>query len=293
MDPAINAASRENGLTYNRLIQGLGLAGIEVDRRILADLAVNEPATFAALVETAQKALPADTSAPKAALVSAARQRAIGPVPSADGARPAAPASTTGRVTDLLENPRSPDVSSAVAKLAKKAARAETGCSCSRARRPSPSPGVPAPSSLVDLYGRPRPLERYAARRRAASTSSRVRHRAGARRMADTVTPQGFVAVCQQFPTSVQGHLRRRGPSLVAILEEVREPGNAGTIIRAADCRRRRRGVLTGRSVDLYNPKVVRSTTGSLFHLPVAVGVELEDASTARMPPASRCSRPT
>src|SRR6187455_3530136 len=61
----INAASRANGLTYNRLIQGLGLAGVEVDRRILADLAVNEPATFTALVETAKKALPADTSAPK------------------------------------------------------------------------------------------------------------------------------------------------------------------------------------------------------------------------------------
>lgn len=63
----INAASRANGLTYNRLIQGLGLAGIEVDRRILAELAVNEPTTFAALVESARQALPADTSAPKAA----------------------------------------------------------------------------------------------------------------------------------------------------------------------------------------------------------------------------------
>ena len=67
----INAASRANGLTYNRLIQGLGLEvtvpGIQVDRRILADLAVNEPATFAALVESAKQALPADTSAPKTA----------------------------------------------------------------------------------------------------------------------------------------------------------------------------------------------------------------------------------
>ncbi|KQO95355.1 50S ribosomal protein L20 [Leifsonia sp. YIM 134122] len=62
----INAASRANGLTYNRLIQGLGLAGVGVDRRILADLAVNEPATFAALVETARKALPADVNAPVA-----------------------------------------------------------------------------------------------------------------------------------------------------------------------------------------------------------------------------------
>ena len=63
----INAAARAQGLTYNRFIQGLGLAGIEVDRRILAELAVNEPATFAALVEAAKAALPADTSAPKAA----------------------------------------------------------------------------------------------------------------------------------------------------------------------------------------------------------------------------------
>ena len=63
----INAASRANGLTYNRLIQGLNLAGVQVDRRILADLAVNEPATFAALVESAKQALPADTSAPKTA----------------------------------------------------------------------------------------------------------------------------------------------------------------------------------------------------------------------------------
>ena len=61
----INAASRANGLTYNRLIQGLNLAGVAVDRRILADLAVNEPKAFASLVATAKSALPADTSAPK------------------------------------------------------------------------------------------------------------------------------------------------------------------------------------------------------------------------------------
>jgi large subunit ribosomal protein L20 len=61
----INAASRANGLTYNRLIQGLNLAGVGVDRRILADLAVNEPKAFASLVATAKAALPSDTSAPK------------------------------------------------------------------------------------------------------------------------------------------------------------------------------------------------------------------------------------
>ena len=60
----INAGARANGITYNRFIQGLRVAGVEVDRKILADLAVNEPATFAALVETAKAALPEDVNAP-------------------------------------------------------------------------------------------------------------------------------------------------------------------------------------------------------------------------------------
>jgi large subunit ribosomal protein L20 len=60
----INAAARQQGMTYNRFIQGLRLAGIEVDRKILADLAVNDPAAFTALVEAAKAALPADVNAP-------------------------------------------------------------------------------------------------------------------------------------------------------------------------------------------------------------------------------------
>ncbi len=62
----INAASRAQGLTYNRFVQGLKLAGIEVDRRMLAELAVNDPAAFNALVQTAKDALPADRNAPAA-----------------------------------------------------------------------------------------------------------------------------------------------------------------------------------------------------------------------------------
>ena len=62
----INAAARAQGLTYNRFIQGLKAAGVEVDRRMLAELAVNEPAAFNALVEIAKNNLPEDTSAPKA-----------------------------------------------------------------------------------------------------------------------------------------------------------------------------------------------------------------------------------
>ena len=62
----INAGCREEGMTYNRFIQGLNLAGIEVNRKQLAELAVNDPAAFKAVVETAKKALPADVNAPKA-----------------------------------------------------------------------------------------------------------------------------------------------------------------------------------------------------------------------------------
>ena len=63
----INAAARANGVTYNRFVQGLKAANVEIDRKMLADLAVNDPAVFASLVEVAQKALPTDINAPRAA----------------------------------------------------------------------------------------------------------------------------------------------------------------------------------------------------------------------------------
>jgi large subunit ribosomal protein L20 len=62
----INAAARANGMTYNRFVQGLRAAGVEVDRKVLADLAVEDSAAFAALVETARAALPEDVNAEKA-----------------------------------------------------------------------------------------------------------------------------------------------------------------------------------------------------------------------------------
>jgi large subunit ribosomal protein L20 len=63
----INAAARANGMTYNRLIQGLKLANVEVDRKMLAELAVHDAGAFATLVEVAQKALPSDVNAPRVA----------------------------------------------------------------------------------------------------------------------------------------------------------------------------------------------------------------------------------
>ena len=63
----INAAARQNGMTYNRLIQGLKLAGVEVDRKNLAELAVLEPTAFSALVQIAKDNLPEDVNAPVSA----------------------------------------------------------------------------------------------------------------------------------------------------------------------------------------------------------------------------------
>ena len=61
----INAAARQNGMTYNRFIQGLKAAGVEVDRKVLADMAVNDAAAFTALVEVAKGALPDDVNVPR------------------------------------------------------------------------------------------------------------------------------------------------------------------------------------------------------------------------------------
>jgi large subunit ribosomal protein L20 len=63
----INAAVRAEGMTYNRFIQGLKAAGVEVDRKNLAELAVLEPTAFSALVQVAKEALPDDVNAPRSA----------------------------------------------------------------------------------------------------------------------------------------------------------------------------------------------------------------------------------
>jgi TrmH family RNA methyltransferase len=177
----------------------------------------------------------------------------------------------------MIDNPRSPRVR-AVAKLAKRDARSETGLFLLEGPQAVTEALTYRPELLVDLFATPTALERYSEIARAAAEAglevefvSEVVIDA----MADTVTPQGIIAVCRQFPTSLKDILGAE-PKLIAILEEVRDPGNAGTIIRAADAAGADAVILTGRSVDLYNPKVVRATTGSLFHLPVAVGSELE-----------------
>ncbi|MEV7474528.1 TrmH family RNA methyltransferase [Pseudarthrobacter oxydans] len=98
--------------------------------------------------------------------------------------------------------------------------------------------------------------------------------------MADTVNPQGIIAVCRFLDVTLQEVLDA-GPRLVAVLCQVRDPGNAGTVLRAADSAGADAVILTASSVDIYNPKAVRSTAGSLFHLPVVLGADIDELAAA------------
>lgn len=177
----------------------------------------------------------------------------------------------------MLENPRSPRVRAA-AKLAKRQARAETGLFLLEGPQAVREALTAAPELVIELYATPTALTKHPdveALAAAAGIELEYATEDVVQVMADTVTPQGVVAVARQFPTSAR-EILVPGARLVAICEEVRDPGNLGTIIRAADAAGADGVVLTGRTVDPYNPKVVRSTTGSLFHVRVAVGGELE-----------------
>jgi TrmH family RNA methyltransferase len=95
------------------------------------------------------------------------------------------------------------------------------------------------------------------------------------RAMSDTVTPQGLVAICKipksEFPVI------SNSSSKFVYLSEIQDPGNAGTIIRSADAFGFDAVLISPNSVDIYSPKVVRSTAGSLWHIPVFQGVTLNE----------------
>jgi len=95
--------------------------------------------------------------------------------------------------------------------------------------------------------------------------------------LADTVTPQGLIAVCQMVDITIAEALAG-STRLVVICDQVRDPGNLGTVIRCADAFGADAVLISRESVDLYNAKTVRATTGSLFHLPIAVDVDLAEA---------------
>lgn len=93
--------------------------------------------------------------------------------------------------------------------------------------------------------------------------------------MADTQTPQGILAVVAMSQPQLSEVLDTK-PKLIAVLCRIQDPGNAGTILRAADAAGADAVILTKGSVDIYNPKAVRSTAGSLFHVPVLNNIEFD-----------------
>ncbi|MET9546198.1 RNA methyltransferase [Streptomyces sp. NPDC006627] len=134
--------------------------------------------------------------------------------------------------------------------------------------------------TLVELFATADAAERYADIVGEARAAGARVHLADEDVIADistTVTPQGLVGVCRFLDTPFEDILAAR-PKLVAVLAHVRDPGNAGTVLRCADAAGAEAVILTDASVDLYNPKSVRASVGSLFHLPVAVGVPVEKA---------------
>lgn len=194
----------------------------------------------------------------------------------------------------LLANPRADRVR-AVAALATRSARRRTGTflvegpqGCREALRahlgegPAPVEQWPAGHVLVQVFvgeglaERDPDLAALVGRLTDVPVRTATAEVLGA--MSDAVTAQGIVAVAR-IPEERSASAVLEGARLAAVLCRVQDPGNAGTVLRAADAAGADAVVLTPGSVDPFNPKVVRSTAGSLFHVPLAVGVPVGEAA--------------
>ncbi|GHK03160.1 RNA methyltransferase [Streptomyces sp. Y2F8-2] len=184
--------------------------------------------------------------------------------------------------TPELISPRSPRVSAA-RRLAKRNFRGKERLFLAegpQAVREAAAHRSGGTATLVELFATPDAAERYPDIVGAARDAGARVHLAAEQVVADistTVTPQGLVGICRFLDTGFDAILAAR-PRLVAVLAHVRDPGNAGTVLRCADAAGAEAVVLTDASVDVYNPKAVRASVGSLFHLPVGVGVPVERA---------------
>lgn len=178
----------------------------------------------------------------------------------------------------MIQDPSQAEIKG-VAKLTKKEARSETGLFL-----------LEGPQGLKEALDRPKLIEKLFAtesfeekypelisRARDSRVSVNLVSESVLKELSDTTTPQGVVAVCQQFHVSIEDVLASK-PTLVAFLAQIRDPGNAGTVLRAADAAGADAVVFSRGSVDIYNPKVVRSTTGSMFHLPFVIEADISSS---------------
>ncbi|MEV6344639.1 RNA methyltransferase [Actinoplanes sp. NPDC051851] len=124
-----------------------------------------------------------------------------------------------------------------------------------------------AAGAVLELFGTPSGLDRYADLTALAPEVSPVTDDALAA-LTETVHPQGLVAVCERVDVSL-GEALAKQPRLVAVVAEIRDPGNAGTVLRTADAAGAGAVIFAGDAVDPYNGKCVRASAGSLFHVDV------------------------
>ncbi len=183
----------------------------------------------------------------------------------------------------LLTNPRSERVK-AVAALGRRAVRGRRGLFMVEGPHAVAELVRYAGAHLVDLYVTADASKRYpefvaGARSAGGRVYECADHVLAV--MADTQHPQGVIAVARFIDVPLQQVLADIGEGFIAVLNEVRDPGNAGTVIRAADAFGARAVVLTDASVDLHHPKVIRSTAGSIFHLPMSLGSGIDDVIAA------------
>lgn len=183
-------------------------------------------------------------------------------------------------MTEVLSDPRSERVRT-VSRLSGRSARQRSGLFLAEGPQ-AVREAVPA-GAVKDLYATSQALARHpdiAAAARDAGVRPRLCTEAVLAAMSDTVAPQGLLAVCVLVGRPLRVVVAAR-PRLVAVLAHVRDPGNAGTVLRAADAAGADAVLFTQASVDPHNPKCVRSTAGSIFHLDVVTGPTLDEAVAA------------
>ncbi|HET7476977.1 MAG TPA: RNA methyltransferase [Dermatophilaceae bacterium] len=175
----------------------------------------------------------------------------------------------------MLANPRAERVRS-VRALARRSSRDRAGLFVAEGPQSVREALAHAPDRVADVYAEP--ATPHTALLDAARAAGVPVHLASAEviaAMADTGTPQGVLAVCRVAHPALPD-LLAAGPRLLVLLAHVRDPGNAGTVIRGADAAGADAVLVSDASVDVHNPKAVRATAGSLFHLPVVTALPVQ-----------------
>ena len=177
----------------------------------------------------------------------------------------------------ILTNPRADRVRS-VRSLSKRSVRERTGRFAVEGPQGVREAVRWAPSRVRDVYLTPDALERYAGDIvDPADAAGLWVHEVSPEvlaAMAETDAPQGVLAVVDTARDTLEAVLDA-GPRLLVLLTHVRDPGNAGTVIRGADAAGADAVLVSEASVEVESPKAVRSTAGSLFHLPVVTGLDV------------------